>query len=207
MILETRVIGPLGTNCYFFGCSETGEVMVIDPADEADDLLAYLQQSNYSLRYIFLTHTHFDHVGAVAALHKDTAAPIMAHRQERMIAKSIPLQAALFGFPRPEAFKITDWLTDQQTLSIGTLEGKVLHTPGHSPGGVCFLANSHLFSGDTLFRESIGRTDLPRGSHSKLVQSVRTKLWPLPDETTVHPGHGPATTIAHEKRHNPYLKV
>ncbi len=205
MVLEKWVVGPLQTNCYFIGSRDHREGIIIDPGNDAEAVLAYLEEKKYALAYILLTHAHFDHVGAAAALHRVTGAPIVAHRHERLIARSIPIQAAFFGFPRPQAFKINRWLEDGEQLQIGPLKGQIIHTPGHTPGGICFLINGFLFSGDTLFYEAIGRTDLPRGSHCKLLESIRTRLWPLPNVTQVLPGHGPATTIGHEKKYNPYL--
>jgi len=199
------VVGPLTMNSYLVGCAESHEAVAVDPGDEAEKILSLIDKHQLKLRYILLTHAHFDHVGAVADVKEATGAVVMMHKDEQIIVENLPLQTSLFGFPQPRAFTVDQWLKHEEMIFFGALRIKVLATPGHTPGGVCFLLNDLLYSGDTLFCESIGRTDLPGGSQVKLLKSIHEQLWPLPGATQVYPGHGPATTISHEKRYNPFL--
>jgi hydroxyacylglutathione hydrolase len=205
VILETMVVGPLAMNTYLVGCPESREAVVVDPGDEPEKILGAIDRHQLKLRYILLTHAHFDHIGAVAGVKEATGAVVMIHKDEQIIVDNLPLQTSLFGFPQPSEFAVDRWLKHDEVIFFGALRIKVLATPGHTPGGVCFLLNDLLYSGDTLFCESIGRTDLPGGSQVKLLKSIHEQLWPLSGATQVYPGHGPATTISHEKRYNPFL--
>ncbi|HOC25126.1 MAG: putative metallo-hydrolase [bacterium ADurb.Bin431] len=205
MIVETFVTGPLEENCYLVRSSQGEEAALIDPGDDGEELLAELTARGVRLTRILLTHAHFDHVGAVALLQQASGAQVLLHEGEKSILAGLPLQSALFGLSAPEPFQVSTWLKGGEKIAIGSLELQVLATPGHSAGGISFYGHGHLFPGDVLFRSSIGRSDLPGGDGALLLHSIRTRLFSLPDETIVHPGHGEETTIGYEKRYNPFL--
>lgn len=205
MLLEAMVVGPLQVNCYIVGCEETREALVIDPGDDGEQILQHIAQAGLTVKMIVNTHGHFDHVGANALLVAETGAPLHIHVSDAPFLPRIREHAAVYGLqvrvsPPPDRA-----LHGGETLTVGTLPIQVLHTPGHTPGGICLQINDHLFSGDTLFADSVGRTDLPGGNHEDLVEAIRQKLFALPDSTIAHPGHGPDTTIGREKRLNPFV--
>ena len=205
MFLETLVVGPLQENCYIAACEDSKETVVIDPGDEAGRISRVISGHGLHLKYILNTHGHIDHIGAIASLLEETEATFLMHQDDMYLLEGLPtdpLQAYLQISPPPAPIQ---FLKDGDCLSVGTMEFQVLHTPGHTPGCVCFLVDQHLFSGDTLFANSIGRTDLPGGNHAQLLNSIREKLFPLGDQVTVYPGHGPSTTIGHERQSNPFL--
>jgi glyoxylase-like metal-dependent hydrolase (beta-lactamase superfamily II) len=200
-------LGPLQTNCYILACTVTNQAAVIDPSWDGRAILARINKEGWTVSHILLTHTHFDHVGALAELKELTGAPIYVHAEATEMLKRAPAAAALWGFtldppPAPDCF-----LDDGQKLQVGELEVEVLFTPGHAPGHVCFYLPAHaaLFDGDVLFQGSIGRTDLPGGDYDLLMSTIKEKIMLLPDETVVLSGHGPATTIGYERRANPFL--
>jgi hydroxyacylglutathione hydrolase len=208
MILESLTVGPLQCNCYILGCEETREGIVIDPGDDADSILRLIQKHQLNIKYIFSTHAHIDHVGDLEALKSETGADAVLHEKDLSLYENLPMQAAWLGISVPTMAHIDSTIADQDILSFGNCQGEVLHTPGHTPGSVCLLvpsAGNFLFAGDTLFQGSIGRTDLWGGSYEAIMRSIRQKLLKLDDRTLVYPGHGPATTIAEEKQHNPFL--
>jgi glyoxylase-like metal-dependent hydrolase (beta-lactamase superfamily II) len=200
-------LGPLQTNCYILACTTTNRAAVIDPSWDGRAILARINKEDWTVSHILLTHTHFDHVGALAELKELTGAPIYVHAEATEMLKRAPAAAALWGFtldapPAPDHF-----LDGGQKLQVGELEVEVLFTPGHAPGHVCFYLPAHaaLFAGDVLFQGSIGRTDLPGGDYDLLMSTIKEKVMLLPDETVVLSGHGPATTIGYERRTNPFL--
>lgn len=206
MIFETVVVGPLQVNCYIIGCEETLQGVVIDPGGDAGRIAAAYSGLGLKIIHVLNTHGHFDHIGANRAIMQATGADLMIHEADVPLLHMAGTTAALYGLrsensPPPESF-----LPDCGTIAVGKLELKVLHTPGHTPGGCCFLVNGILISGDTLFADSVGRTDLPGGSSDTLLESIHEKLMVLGDEVVVYPGHGPATTIGRERRRNPYLR-
>ncbi|HHW61703.1 MAG TPA: MBL fold metallo-hydrolase [Syntrophomonadaceae bacterium] len=196
----------MAVNCYIVGCEETRQVAVIDPGGNPRAILAMLKQDNLQAQYIINTHGHIDHIGANGAVKEATGAKILIHPAD---AKMLTSTAANFSFLM--GAKVTSppadqFINDGDIIKIGnTVELEVIHTPGHSPGGVCLKTGDIIFVGDTLFYGSIGRTDFPGGSYKQLIHSIKTKLLIYPDETVCYPGHGPATTIGFERKHNPFL--
>lgn len=207
MIIATLPVGLIQTNCYIAGCPETKAGAVIDPGGDPERILAEVERQGLSIKYVLNTHAHFDHTDANGAIVRATGATLALHPLELPLLKASG-GAALFGLqadpsPLPELE-----LRDGDELEVGTLRFQVLHTPGHTPGHVCFYeqAEGVLFDGDVLFQRSIGRTDLPGGNYQQMMDSIRRVLFALPEETVVYSGHGPATTIGDEKRLNPWLR-
>ena len=206
MILETLVVGPLAVNCYVLGDEKTHEGIVVDPGDDARQIIAAIKRHQLKIAAIVNTHAHFDHVGALNELREFTGAPFMLHVEEEPMLGSAKLSAAMFGLSVQTPNPADRLLREGDQVSAGSIALKVLHTPGHTPGGICLLEGTHVFTGDTLFQNSIGRTDFPGGDYGALMASIRDKLLPLPDTTFVHPGHGEATTIGAEKQFNPFVR-
>jgi len=205
LIIETLPVGNLEANCYIIGCEETGQAAVVDPGDEAGRILDRLAKGGLKVAAVVLTHGHADHIGAVGELKKATGAPVMIHAQDgEMLTNPARNLSAWLG--EQLSFKPADrLLEDGDTIQVGTVTLEVIHTPGHTPGGICLRAGKDLFTGDTLFARSIGRSDFPGGSHTTLIKSIKSKLLALPEDTKIYPGHGPTSTIGEEKRHNPFL--
>ena len=204
MILDRLVVGPLEANCYLVGSEATKEGMIIDPGEEADKILTGVKKLGLTIKSIVLTHGHIDHVGALSGVKEATGAELCLHPGDRSVIEVQPL-AGFLGTYHPTLPNIDRWLSGGDSIEIGDLHFLVIHTPGHTPGSICLLGHGILFTGDTLFNHGIGRTDLPGGSYSQLMDSLHTKLLVLPDDTTVYPGHGPETTIGKERRANPFL--
>lgn len=205
MQIETLVVGPLQVNCFIVGCEKTQEALVVDPGDEAERILKRLHARGLQLKLVVNTHGHFDHVGGNRPLVEESGAELLLHQADLPVLRRAREHAALYGMsvtPSPEPARL---LAGGEILAVGELRLQVLHTPGHSPGGICLFGDGHLFVGDTLFAGSVGRTDLPGGDHDTLIEGIRRQLLVLPDTTVVHPGHGPDTTIGREKRVNPFL--
>lgn len=206
MILETLVVGPLQVNCYLVGCETTGQAAVVDPGADVPLILEALQRNKLTLTKIINTHGHFDHIGGNRELQDATDAELLIHQEDQPLMQQATQHAAVYGLSTENSPEPTGVLNDGDQISIGDLHLDVLHTPGHSPGGVCLLCGDHLFSGDTLFAGSVGRTDLPGADHQTLIDSIKGKLAKLPDDTQVHPGHGPDSRMGDEKRNNPFLR-
>ena len=205
MWVERHILGELQTNCWLVSDEEGGPVLVIDPAGEAERLLAALEGRDVAA--IVLTHGHFDHLGAAESVLEATGAPLMVHEADAgRITSSAPegTGAALFGYD--DATRAADrLLADGDTIEAGALRLEVLHTPGHTQGSICLLGDGHLFSGDTVFAGSVGRTDFPGGDARALQRSIGTKIVSLPEATLIHPGHGPDSTIGRERSINPFF--
>lgn len=208
MIHEMLAVGPLLCNCSIFGDAVTGDAIVVDPGDGIEEILRLLAKHRLKAKAIVITHGHIDHVGAAAALKEATDAPIYLHEDDLPIYARVEMQAMWLGLDPPKLVDIDAFVRDGDVLRVGQAEFTVLHTPGHTPGGIGLWmpGEKKLIAGDTLFRESIGRTDLPGGDPQRILVSIREKFLPLPDETLVIPGHGPTTTVGHEKRHNYFLQ-
>lgn len=207
MIFESLEVGPLGVNCMILGDADMKEGVVIDPGGNVERIAAVVERHGLKIRYIINTHGHFDHVGGNLQAVKTFKAPLLIHASDaEMLGRSAEV-ARMYGMHGENSPPADQLLEDNMDVSFGRFHMKVLHTPGHTQGGCCFYIESEkkVITGDTLFADSIGRTDLPGGSHQQLLSSIRSRLFTLPDDVTAYPGHGPATTIGHEKRSNPYF--
>ena len=206
MIIKNVVVGPLEVNCYIIGCEDTEEAAIIDPGDNADEIISILEKEGLKPKFIINTHAHFDHIGGVKTIQDHFDIDFFLHKDDLFLVDNANEQATAFGLkpiPKPEVNK---YVNNGEKISLGNMSVTVIHTPGHSPGCVCYYLDNKVFVGDTLFASSIGRTDLPGGSYETLINSIKEKLFPLGDGTIVYPGHGPSTTIENEKKNNPFLK-
>ena len=205
MIVEKLVVGPFASNCYIVGSQSNKEGMIIDPGDEAKQILKRVKDLELDIKFIVLTHGHIDHTGALKEVKEATGAEVVIHGDDAKSLKN-QLVAIAFGLSYPTPPRPNRLLKGGESLDVGGMHFEVLHTPGHTLGGICLLGEGVVFSGDTLFNYGIGRTDLPGGSSSQLMNSIQTKLMTLPDNTVVYPGHGPDTTIGAERVGNPFLR-
>lgn len=206
MQIVSLEVGDLGTNCYIVADEKTGKAGVIDPGGNAAGILAIIREKQLDVAAIINTHAHADHMLANGAIQAATQAPICMHETDAEFLQDKHANLSAFvgrevTFAMPQRL-----LYDGDVIKIGGLQFTVLHTPGHTPGGISLYCDDVVFVGDTLFAESIGRTDFPGGSYKQLIHSIKTKLMVLPDETRVLPGHGPETTIGWERRRNPFLQ-
>lgn len=209
MIVETFPVGKLQCNCTILGSEQTREAIIIDPGDEVPLLLTRLAHHKLTPKYVIATHGHIDHVGGFKEIKDATGAPVYLHQSDVFLYDALAMQAQLIGIAAPSSTEIDGHLGQGDELGAGEITLRVFHTPGHTPGSVCFHSadeNGQLYAGDTLFLGSIGRTDLWGGSFDEIIESLRTRIVTLPDGTVVIPGHGPATTIGREKRFNPFLQ-
>ncbi len=205
MIIEQLEVGPFMENTYIVGDEETKKGIVIDPGDEADRILATIDRHGLDVDRIYNTHAHIDHIGAVQRIREAKGAKFYVHETEAAFVEGYEQQCRFFGVSFGPAPKVDGFIQEGEEIKVGSLTAKVLLTPGHSPGGLCFLFDGVVFVGDTLFMGSIGRTDLPGGSYETLISNIKNKLLVLPPETRVYSGHGPATTIEREAHSNPFL--
>jgi hydroxyacylglutathione hydrolase len=208
MIHEVLPVGMLQCNCSVFGDEETREALVVDPGDQIEDVLEIVRRHGLTVKAIVITHAHIDHIGGAEKLKQATGAPVYMNANDAELQKMMDVQAGWLGMHTPESVEIDTDARDGDKLVVGTAEFHVLHTPGHTPGSISLWipAEGKLIAGDTLFRDSIGRTDLPGGDGRQILRSIHDKLLGLPEETVVIPGHGPNTTIARERRFNPFLR-
>jgi glyoxylase-like metal-dependent hydrolase (beta-lactamase superfamily II) len=212
MLVETRAVPPFQKNGYLVGCETTREAVLIDPGDEVEMLLDAATRHSFDVRSILLTHAHVDHVTGVGRAKDASGAPVYLHRDDQFLYDAAPQQAAFFGLHCGELPPVDRYYDPGMRLAFGEYEVTVHHTPGHCPGGVCLAigrqgtAAQDLFVGDTLFAGSIGRTDLPGGDHATLIRSITQVLFPFGDAARVYSGHGPPTTIGHERRTNVFLQ-
>ena len=205
MIIETLVVGPLGVNCYLVGDEASREGMIIDPGADSAVILQRAKSLTLEIKFIVLTHGHFDHIGALKDVKDATKAVVAVGEKDAAALRQLDPISAAFGFSYPLPPAADRLLKDGDILEIGPLHFKILETPGHTPGGICLYGEKSAFTGDTLFYAGIGRTDLPGGNTDTIMESIRTKLLTLPDDVMVYPGHGPESTIGRERRQNPFL--
>lgn len=201
------VVGLFQENTFFLRRRDSAETVVIDPGDEGEKISRTIRAHGWKPVAVVNTHAHLDHVGAVARVKSEFDVPFYLHPDDRPLLRAAPEHAAVFGVPAPEVPDVDRPLAHRQTLDLAGLSIQVVHTPGHTPGGVCLVVPGRLFAGDTLFLGSIGRTDLPGGEYETLIDSIRDRVMALPDETVVHCGHGPDTTIGRERKTNPFLRA
>ncbi len=221
MIVKLLTVGPFQANCYVLGCEETRKALVIDPGDDPERIAAEIDQNQLEVASYLHTHGHIDHVGATARLKAKLGGEILMNAADGFLYEKAPEQAQQFGIQIPSMEPVDRTIEEGDTISWGRATGRIIATPGHSPGGICLhVAGSvmgvspdddgtepdWLFTGDTLFNGSIGRTDLPGGSYEELMRSIREKLLVFPDATVVASGHGPLTTVGREKQINPFVR-
>ena len=207
MILKLFTVGPFASNCYIVGSESSKRGIIIDPGAEAKLILKTVNDLGLTISLIVVTHMHFDHVGALTPVKEGTGAKFALHEAETAAGLGVfsRMLSSMTGGSFSQLPKPDRLLKEGDTIDIDGLHFTVLHTPGHSPGGISLYGNGVLFSGDTLFNYGIGRTDFPGCSYDQLMDSIQNKLMTLPDETIVYPGHGPSTTIGEERRSNPFL--
>ncbi len=201
MVIKKFVVGSLENNCFIIADEKSKECLITDPGDEPDRILDFIRENNFKVKYIVCTHAHFDHVSAVSDIKKETEAMVVLHGDDLELYRSTKEQAASWGFdidPQPEPDIIA---SEGDKIELGGLRFEIIHTPGHSPGGICLYGEGILVSGDTLFAGSVGRTDLYGGNIGDLKKSFK-RLMSLPDSTKILPGHGPESTIGKERTDN-----
>jgi glyoxylase-like metal-dependent hydrolase (beta-lactamase superfamily II) len=208
MIHEILPVGMLACNCSVFGDEQTREAMVVDPGDDISGILQVVARHGLTVKAIVITHAHIDHIGGAQQLKQATGAPVYMNLNDQALQKMMDVQAGWLGVETPDAVSIDAPARDGDRLVMGATEFHVLHTPGHTPGSISLWIPSEgkLVAGDTVFRDSIGRTDLPGGDGKQILRSIRDKLLPLPEETIVIPGHGGLTTVGREKQFNMFLR-
>ncbi|HSM92292.1 MAG TPA: MBL fold metallo-hydrolase [Anaeromyxobacteraceae bacterium] len=207
LVVRSIPLTPLGSNCYLVGDPASREAILIDPGEWSPAVEALTRPEGYRVTRVLLTHGHFDHVSGAAEAARALGAPLWLHADDRPQLDRLPQLAQAFGFGATDAPPIDHLPVDGEPFAVGAEEGRIIHTPGHSPGGVClwFPASKLLFTGDTLFAGSVGRTDLPGGDWATLERSIRERLFPLGDEVRFFPGHGPSALLGEERRTNPFV--
>jgi len=206
LILKHRVVSAFQVNCFVLAAEKGGDCVVVDPGGNADDVARALEEDELVLKYILLTHAHVDHAGGVCDLQERCGGEVIMHRDDLPILEALEYQTSMFGLPPTRTPEVDRFVEDGDRIDVDGFHLDVIHTPGHSPGGVTYRHGDILFVGDALFAGSIGRTDLTGGSFEVLLNSIREKLFPLGDGMKVLSGHGPATTIGDERIYNPFLR-
>lgn len=207
MIIEQLPLGPIQANCFILACEETKEAVVIDPGDEADKILMALAKKALKVKKIINTHGHFDHVGANRRLKEVTGAELMIHREDVPMLSQSAASAKAWGMRSDDSPTPDKVLEDGDIIKFGNLSLTVIHTPGHTRGGISLYGHGAVFVGDTLFSGSVGRTDFPGGDYDTLIKSIQQKIFVLPEDTKVYPGHMGPTTVGTEKRNNPFCRI
>ena len=204
--IRIYTVMPFDENCYIVS-DETGEGVVIDPGGDGEAILAHIRKENIDVKAVLDTHGHCDHIGANDVIRDATGAPLYIHEADAPMLTDMKLNLAAFMGFRAQSRPAEHLLAEGDVIRFGTSALRVLHTPGHTAGGVCFVGDGVVFTGDTLFADSVGRTDFPGGSSRTLIKSIKEKLFALADDCKAYPGHGPATNIGWEKQHNPFLRI
>jgi glyoxylase-like metal-dependent hydrolase (beta-lactamase superfamily II) len=205
MILRTLIVGPIQANCYILGCERTREAAVIDPGGDADRILITLAKDKLRCVYIINTHGHFDHSAENKRLKEVTGAQLLIHRADAPMILHQGASGSTWGMNVDNSPPPDRYLEEGDSITLGDISLKVLHTPGHSSGGISLFSDKMVFVGDTLFAGSIGRTDFPGGNYDGLIRNVREKIFTLGDDVVVYPGHGPKTTVGRERKTNPFF--
>jgi len=203
LIVESLEVGDFLTNCYLV--HHEGQAVIIDPGDDHGRIINKIKNRNVKVKQIILTHGHIDHIRAVPEIKKFTGAPVLIHREDAIMLTDCKANLSCYDKSEFSTDAADGFINEGDIIEISQFKIKVLHTPGHTPGGISLLSDGMVFTGDALFRESIGRTDFPNGSLDTLIQAIRTRLLVLPDNTVVYPGHGPKTNIGQERSSNPWL--
>lgn len=207
LIIKGFEVGPIAANCYIIGCEETRDAAVIDPGADAPRIMQWLKKLNLNCKYIILTHGHIDHIGAVGGVYEQTGAQVLIHTKDADMLTN-PNSNLSWMTGAKMKVKAADRLLEQgDKIQIGKLTIEVIHTPGHTQGGITLKVENNLITGDTLFAGSIGRTDFPGGNYIQLIGMIKTKLMIFPPTTSVFPGHGPMTTIGDEAKYNPFMRM
>ncbi len=209
MRVDVLTVGMFQSNCFIVSCEKTNEAIIIDAGDEGERIVDYVKRANLDVKMIVCTHGHIDHVAGLSAVRRAISAPVVMHKDEITLYEHVDRQAMLFGVSAPGTVKIDKFVAHGDKLTFGNLTGEVVHTPGHSPGGISIAFRNEkppvIFVGDVLFRGSIGRTDLMGASERQMAKTLKDIILELPDDMVVYPGHGPETTIGIERRTNPFL--
>ena len=206
MLVRKLVVGDLQTNCYVLGDEKSKEGVVIDPGGDPEEIEKVIQKEGLNIKYIILTHGHADHIAALTELKKKTNALIYIHAADSDMLVDPTYNLSIFTGQDLVCPKADKFLDDGDKVEVGSFELEVLHTPGHSPGGISLFTDKMIFTGDALFCGGIGRTDFPGASHTQLLKSIKDKILSKPDDTVVYSGHGPETTIGEEKQNNPWIR-
>ena len=205
MIFKTIVVGELAVNCFIMACEETKKGIVVDPGDNLDGILAIITENDIDITEIVATHGHFDHIGRVTSLKEKTGAPFAIHPDDMFMVEGLVEIASFLSIDTDPAPGVDRFINEGDTVTFGNETLNILHVPGHAPGNVAFTWPGHAIVGDTVFAGSIVRTDLEGSDPQVLLNSIRTKILTLPEDTILYPGHGPETSVGHEKRSNPFL--
>ena len=203
MIIKTFVKPPIDNNNYLIVDENSKEAALIDCSCFDDEILTALEDLGANLKYVLLTHGHFDHITGLNDTDEDVK--VLMHSADMEWIKELNTYLPVIGMPSMETPRIDEFIKDGDVINLGELEIKVIHTPGHTQGGVCFYVEGNLFSGDTIFRESVGRCDLPGGDYNQIIDSIEERIFTLPEETIIYPGHGRTTTVGWEKVHNSFM--
>lgn len=208
MILESLIVGPIWTNCFVIGDEKTCEGTIIDPGGDPGEIMRVVKNTGLDIKFIIATHGHFDHISAINQLKKKLECDFLIHKDDLLFVRESKRAAKIWDFDIEQVPDPDKHVNEGDVLNLGAIELRILHTPGHSPGGISIYIQGEkvLFSGDTLFQSSIGRTDLPMGSMEDLARSIKNKLYALPEDTIVYTGHGTQTTIGEEKKYNSFVR-
>ena len=203
MIIKSFILPPIENNNYLIIDEESKEAALVDCSCIDDSILLELKKQNATLKYVLLTHGHFDHIGGLNELPSNVK--VLMHVGDKEWIEQVNTYLPMVGMPSMDVPKIDEYINDNEIIKLGNLEIKVIHTPGHTQGGICYYVEGNLFSGDTIFKESVGRCDLPGGNFDQIVESIEQKIFTLPKDTIIYPGHGKPTTVEWEIEHNTYL--